>query len=218
MKLEAALLVLALAAATPVAATTYQVRYTGKVTIVEGDAQGSEISVGDAIAAQFLFDDALIGSPTVLPIGGGTSTIYFAPISMLTLGVGSYGQSSSQIGASLSYANDSFNQDILTFGVGGLAGGPFGSTFSNVQFQARGATSALDGSGIGNGLPYDRLTPSFFAVFGDGSTSKRVFGNLEVSISPVPESTTWTMMILGFGAIGYAIRRMRVQTAMLRKC
>jgi hypothetical protein len=33
------------------------------------------------------------------------------------------------------------------------------------------------------------------------------FNPISVSVSAVPEATTWTMMLVGFGAMGYALRR-----------
>jgi hypothetical protein len=37
-----------------------------------------------------------------------------------------------------------------------------------------------------------------------GTTSRQLFG---IAVAPVPEPGTWAMMILGFGAIGYTMRR-----------
>ena len=37
-----------------------------------------------------------------------------------------------------------------------------------------------------------------------GNTSRQLFG---IAVAPVPEPATWGMMILGFGIIGYAMRR-----------
>ena len=37
-----------------------------------------------------------------------------------------------------------------------------------------------------------------------GTTSRQLFG---IAVAPVPEPATWAMMILGFGAVGYSLRR-----------
>ena len=37
-------------------------------------------------------------------------------------------------------------------------------------------------------------------------------GPLGAPLAPVPEPQTWAMMILGFGAVGYLIRRRRART------
>jgi hypothetical protein len=35
-------------------------------------------------------------------------------------------------------------------------------------------------------------------------------------VSPVPEPTTWAMMLIGFGAVGYSMRRRKVSYAGMR--
>ncbi|MBW6527634.1 PEPxxWA-CTERM sorting domain-containing protein [Sphingomonas sp. RHCKR7] len=47
-----------------------------------------------------------------------------------------------------------------------------------------------------------------------GNTPRQLFG---IAVAPVPEPATWAMMILGFGAVGYTMRRRtaRVRPAQL---
>jgi hypothetical protein len=42
-----------------------------------------------------------------------------------------------------------------------------------------------------------------------GAASGALTGNVTIMAAPVPEVATWGMMILGFGAMGFAIRRRR---------
>jgi hypothetical protein len=42
------------------------------------------------------------------------------------------------------------------------------------------------------------------------STGAVATGNLTFQVAPVPEPGTWAMMLVGFGAIGFAMRRRRV--------
>jgi len=46
-------------------------------------------------------------------------------------------------------------------------------------------------------------------VNGDNSGAGSLAGS--ITINPVPEPATWAMMLLGFGAVGFAMRRRRMQ-------
>lgn len=61
--------------------------------------------------------------------------------------------------------------------------------------------SGLRGLVFGNGASLGRLDALYFAA-GSKSSDSGVFGD----ITAVPESATWTMMIVGFGLIGAALR------------
>lgn len=88
---------------------------------------------------------------------------------------------------------------ISTFGVAGAAGTttmPYGTAASGIDYfvwnnssDPRGNTSWNYFNNLGNA--------QFSATFGGG----------------VPEPATWALMILGFGAIGGALRRKRVSTS-----
>ena len=45
-----------------------------------------------------------------------------------------------------------------------------------------------------------------------GQTDRSLFG-IAIANSAVPEPATWAMMVLGFGAVGYTLRRRRVEVA-----
>lgn len=203
---------LTFAMAAPSNAATYLYNVSGTITSTEGNASGAGISVGDTILGSFAYDDSLLGAGTVIPLGGGTNTIYSAQLSQLQLSVGSYNVSYAPFTGSITYGDNVFGQDSIVFLLGGLPGGPFGSTFANLQLQARGPAGAINADGSANGMPLERFQTSFFGSFGNGTTSKRVFGTLDITAaSAVPEPATWAMMILGFGMTGFQLRRRRAQ-------
>ena len=59
---------------------------------------------------------------------------------------------------------------------------------------------------FGNGGSFSLLLDD--AVFGTPGTA-RVGGTFTLLSNSVPEPSTWAMMLLGFGAVGYSIRRRR---------
>lgn len=192
----------------PLQAAVYPIDYSGNVTLIEGNASGSEIGHNDQISWKSVFDESQLSNPVMLEIGGGTYTIYNVILSNFSLRIGSFEFLGSPVSANLTFMDNSWGMDGIVLSVGGLPGGPFGSSFSNVQFQGRGSVNSIDNSGIGNGLPLSRFDTSFFAIFGDSNTSKRVFGNLTpVKSSAVPEPSSWIMLIVGLLVSGHQLRR-----------
>jgi hypothetical protein len=53
----------------------------------------------------------------------------------------------------------------------------------------------------------------YLDISGIGGGTSGYGGNLSVSVSAVPESSTWAMMILGFAGVGFMAYRRRTQTA-----
>ncbi|RSV39463.1 hypothetical protein CA234_15360 [Sphingomonas sp. ABOLE] len=191
----------------PAEAKAYRFIFNGSVYLVEGDASGTGVRTGDAIRASFVLDDASATLQSKLAVGGGIYSIYAVPLTGFRLSIGTYSVNQSVAGGSLVYMDQSFGADGIVVSTSGLPGGPFDSTFTNVQFQARGPTSAIDGSGIGNGFPYDRFEPSFVAFFGNGKSVERVWGSYSLaSVSAVPECNTWGFLLAGFGLIGLMMR------------
>lgn len=191
----------------PAEAKVYRFVFKGSVYLVEDDAPAIGVRTGDAIRASFVLDDASATLQTKLDLGGGVYSIYAAPLTGFKLSIGTYSVNQSVADGSLAYMDQSFGADGIVVSISGLPGGPFDSTFTNVQFQARGPTSAIDGSGIGNGFPYDRFDPSFVAFFGNGKSVERVWGSYSLaSVSAVPESNTWGFLLAGFGFIGLTMR------------
>lgn len=116
----------------------------------------------------------------------------------------------------------SWSGGSTTLGGTGNAGNPFfipgkkdvanafsGITYVGIFFDSKTKDDPFTGSAFykfdaGAGLP------SFFETI--GSSSKAVL--YATGIGAVPEPSTWVMMILGFGAVGFAMRnqRKRVRT------
>lgn len=202
------LISLLILASNPLHAATHNVDSLGTVNLIEGSATGSEIRDGDQIFWTFALDESELGTSTVLPIGGGSYTIYAALLTSFSIKIGTYSYGSNSVAADLTFMDDSWGQDGIVISVTGLPGGPFGSGFSNIQFQGRSTINAIGDSGIGNGLPLGRFDLSMFAFFGDGNVSKRVYGNLELaSPAGIPEPSGWCMMLAGLFLTGALIRR-----------
>jgi hypothetical protein len=88
--------------------------------------------------------------------------------------------------------------------------GPLGVTFSSTDLLG------FDISGF-SGAGFFSLNNGFFGVDLNTGAATRIgtvgSGNLiGISVAPVPEPGTWAMMLIGFGAVGAAMRRRR-QTA-----
>jgi hypothetical protein len=103
------------------------------------------------------------------------------------------GQLINRSGATTEQLQITFGSDVVNTGVLPVASGAFsGWQNGHFQFQATSTSQVLSFLSIGtpNGLPP-------IAVL-DG-----------ISLTAVPEPTTWAMMLLGFGGIGAMIRRRR---------
>lgn len=192
----------------PAEATVYRFSWSGSVSVVEGDAPGADIVVGDPISAGFTFDTAAAAETfSGNGPGGGTFKQYDAPLTDYRFSVGNYVVQESAIVATLSYTNDQFDQDFINFLTQRSEPGPFGSIVANGQLIAQGPGSILPSSNISNDFPYAAFpTHRLFLGFTNGVTSKRVFGDLAVTVTPVPEPATWAVMSVGFCGIGAAMR------------
>jgi hypothetical protein len=193
-------------------AAVYLVQISGTISETQGDASAGDIVVGDAVTGSFLVDTSAPILEATLPLGGGTTTVYSVPLNDYSLQVGAYVVQTAVNAATLYYQDDVFGTDGFGFALDGQPGGVFASTFSNVQFQARGASGLLNSSGLGNGLPFNQSSNSFFGSFSNGVDAVRVYGGLNVTVSEqsqLPEPSTWVMLFIGFGAAGAALRRWR---------
>ena len=91
-----------------------------------------------------------------------------------------------------------------------------------VTFDSNGIDVTIDGvdlvmvSGLGTtGTAWSTLNSSIFTVTGPGvlrfaasGTSDSLGGYIDnITLNSVPEPGTWALLILGFGAIGYSMRR-----------
>ncbi len=106
-----------------------------------------------------------------------------------------------------------------------------GTSFAGVNFtnvfltQAGSATSIFSLTGErGANVNPEQLSGTFFANPGaftlniTGNNTGPGLGTLAgtVSMSAVPEPTTWAMMLIGFGVVGYSLRRRKVGYAGMR--
>lgn len=107
-----------------------------------------------------------------------------------------------------SFANP-FSGPFLTFGASGLT-----LDFANASFtrSALGTSINITGTGVfSNGVEADS-TPGMFALAvssrnGMASSATFTYSANASAVGAVPETATWAMMLAGFGAIGFAMRR-----------
>jgi len=120
--------------------------------------------------------------------------------------------------SNLAYINDtSFSLDF----VGGPAGrgsvwGNFSAFGTGTDLLSGGTASGMLQSGYYSDIMEGRLwsaAPMMFTIEKRvGSAYQNPWdtsGLIDIFVTPVPEPATWAMMILGFGAIGGAMRRQR---------
>lgn len=107
----------------------------------------------------------------------------------------------------------SFNGSMIT-GLGSLTGA------NNLYYLT--GPSFVDGSGLGFTTAAGTNVNLFFQSSGAGSyrinttgpfTSSFVTASSSAVVAAVPEPTTWAMMLIGFGGIGYSMRRRRKSAA-----
>lgn len=194
----------------PASAEIFIITIKGTATTVEGDAPGDEIAVGDTISLSAVFDTA---SATLVAFGddpthnlySGTLSDFEASVGAVTLSVVSQ--------TNLTYWNDRFGMDAVTFGSQLSQAGPFGSSFGNLQFGGKDFTQQVfPNDSLSNGFPLANMEGYFFLNYGGDVGAKRIFGTVTASaqsLSAVPEPSTWAFMLIGFGVIGYSLRSTR---------
>lgn len=98
-----------------------------------------------------------------------------------------------------------FDGDILTFTGGDISGGGSVSTGSSAQ----GSSIQIDRTNLGAGAQ----TLTFRGTLNPaGNGFARVGGQLSLlQTAAVPETSTWAMFILGFGVLGFGLRRRNAQ-------
>jgi hypothetical protein len=126
-------------------------------------------------------------------------------------------------GGSLPIPLSALTSCTATKSIGGLASGPVGcgtinfSRGSTDNFVNFSITDATEPTGSISGFLYVGANDSL-AMFGTRSDSFPAFGGtnfgtLTISLAPVPEPTSWAMMIAGFGLVGAAMRRRQARCA-----
>jgi hypothetical protein len=100
-----------------------------------------------------------------------------------------------------------FDGDIITFTGGDISGGGTVTTTLNAQ----GSSIQIDRLNLAGGAQTltfrGTLNPS-------GNGFARVGGQLSLLQTPaIPEPSTWAMFILGFGVLGYGLRRRNAQVS-----
>jgi hypothetical protein len=119
-----------------------------------------------------------------------------------------------------------FNSDIASNLIFTLGTSFAGVSFTDVFVSQAGSTTSLFSLSGDRGVDInpEQLSGSFIA--NPGAFTLNIIGNNTgpglgtlagtVSMSAVPEPTTWAMMLIGFGAVGYSMRRRKVGSADMR--
>lgn len=100
----------------------------------------------------------------------------------------------------------------FTDGGGSCAGGGSGGFF---QGNTGTGNFSLTFAEVMNSVSFDSFVTRFQSISGvSGGTSGIGLGSVVQGNTPItaPEPATWAMMLIGFGAIGYALRRRRAGT------
>lgn len=99
-------------------------------------------------------------------------------------------------------ANNCYNTTTGSFGGGGSAGYDGGGGGGGRNFNA-----GIEGTSGGGGSYIARSFSSFIGQSGVRSGS----GLITINLLPVPEASTWAMLLLGFGGVGGLLRFRRSQ-------
>jgi len=104
------------------------------------------------------------------------------------------------------YSHNLFNPNVTSasaaFSVDGLSGGISHSTGTNADLDWQSYFGSFTATGPTATLNFTNLT---------GGVNEGILLDA-VSVQPVPEPATWAMMLLGFGAVGFQMRRRRPAT------
>ena len=150
------------------------------------------------------------GTPTCAGAGSGGFACSFTSVFNFTTPVG-YNLASATI--SSNYTDSQFAQDI-NFTTADLNGSAF--TFNpNGQFEFGSVGNVALNTGGTNALTVNGLAGR--TALGANASFSGVL-SFAAAQSPVPEPATWAMMLVGFGAVGFGMRRrtsarVRIQAA-----
>jgi len=220
-------------------AATYLVKATGnvgRIATVQNDVvnlnpdlTGSLTKVGDTISYSFVFDTA--GAvPASLFDADPAINIYDIGIRSMILTMGGYTYVPSVgVGGSLQLWNDRVLSPTLTvdsqsfslfdYPVSGKSVYPFAIGSGRVSESISLDLFDFNHVARGSDLISEIVDPSKFGskLFSYGLLSSdaslfyhAVGDNMAISITALPEPTTWGMMIMGFGVVGIGLRRRSV--------
>lgn len=146
------------------------------------------------------FSDRYFFAPTFLGVGDGQASVTRSSTVSLSVSASSVTAYALDAGLTALLGNAFINGAAATPGVftalaAAMAGGPL----ATYNAQAAG-TSGVQVNTV-------QLDPANFYVITLGGTSNGGAYSGTLDATSVPEPATWAMMLLGFGAVGFAMRR-----------
>jgi len=216
----------AVAASSPAAATAYRLDVTGTVGFMDENNTSASYSTGDPFTASITFNTDSF-SPA-RPGYDDSFAQYYGAVTEFSYSVGRYSAAVDRTGASLELSDNFALRDTLTLtsfrntlsSPTGINGNAQGRIILGLEDPSE---RFLRGVSLGQSLaPAFDVSKLFFArvehVNDTGSAG--VAANIRVTsgsistVSAIPEPSTWALMMVGMGAVGYSLRRRRVKLAM----
>ena len=216
----------AFVASSPAGATAYRLDVTGTVGFLDEYNTSASYRTGDPFSASITFETDTFAPP--YPGYDGSYALYYGAVTNLSYSIGSYSAAVDRTGASLELSDNFALRDTLTLT-------SYRNTLSsptdiNGNAQERiilgledPSERFLRGVSLGQSFaPAFDVSKLFFArvehVNDTGSAG--VAANIRVTsgsistVSAIPEPSTWALMMIGMGAMGYSLRRRRAKLTM----
>lgn len=188
--------VAAVAFASPAMATNFAIS-PDLVTYLSGEGITAQYSPSN-FSADFNTPDLITASFKNTNSGGGFSDTYYFRVEKNGLGSGNL---------STSFVSSALALNITSILINGTSYGTIETT-SNPNGSG-GQTYTISGIPIASFFNGDNAVNTIQVIGNVSGVSGTYQGGLTFQSSPVPETATWAMMLVGFGAIGAACRSQR---------
>lgn len=168
-----------------------------------------EIGLGAPISAEFSIDSDAVTLGGCIPLGGGRACTYYADMLDYTITIGSYSKQYALLNSALYIHNDVFGGDAIGFAYTEVVAGPFGSDLTGLQWQGSFSSNLLESEHFSADVAFQQANWGLFAFFRTPAGQTHLRGPLEADIRSlsVLEPSSWALIVLGFGIIGFAMRR-----------
>ena len=213
------------AAASPAAATVYRLDVKGVVDYVDEYNTYASFRDNDPFTASITFDTQSFSAQYVTD----DSSYYLGNITDFSYSLGSFDTSENKTGASIALNDTLANYD--SFEVTTYRNTLLSPTGINGNVQERVILTLTDrsqnfltGASLNQSLTNMGNISKLFSGrvqyvddFGSAASFARLnisSGSITTIAASVPEPSTWALMMIGMGAVGYSLRRRRAKLAM----